>query len=131
MKKAFSLVEVVIAISILSFVMVTLLQIKSDNIFIVSKSDEKAKLNEYILLAIDLKVKENINENLFLDRKYSFENDNLRKELKGIKVKIKNEKEKSTFLDNDLMKLNITTYSTTYSIKDDIKKKIYNFKIEL
>lgn len=131
MKKAFSLVEVVIAITMLSFVMVTLLQIKSDNIFLISKSDEKAKLNDYILLGIDLKTLEDRNENLFLDKKYSFKNDDLRKELKDIKIKIKSKKEKSTTLDNDLMRLNITTSSTTYSIKEDIKKKIYSFKIEI
>ena len=131
MKKAFSLVEVVIAITMLSVVMITLLQIKSDNIFMISKSDEKAKLNDYALLAIELRTADNKNENLFLGRTYSFENDDLRKELKDIKVKIKDTKEKSTAIDNELMKINITTYSTTYSIKEDFKKKIYSFKIEL
>lgn len=131
MKKAFSLVEVIIAITMLSVVMITLLQIKSDNIFMISKSDEKAKLNDYALLAIELRTADNKNENLFLDKVYSFENDDLRKELKDIKIKIEDKKEKSTAIDNELMKINITTYSTTYSIKEDFKKKIYSFKIEL
>jgi prepilin-type N-terminal cleavage/methylation domain-containing protein len=131
MKKAFSLIEVVIAITMLSVVMVTLLQIKSDNIFMISKSDEKAKLNDYALLAIELRTADTKNENLFLDKIYSFEDDDLRRELKDVKVKIKDEKEKSTAIDNELMKINIITYSTTYSIKDDFTKKIYSFKIEL
>lgn len=131
MKKAFSLVEVIIAITMLSVVMITLLQIKSDNIFMISKSDEKAKLNDYALLAIELRTADNKNENLFLDKVYSFENDDLRKELKDIKIKIEDKKEESTAIDNELMKINITTYSTTYSIKEDFKKKIYSFKIEL
>lgn len=131
MKKAFSLVEVIIAITMLSVVMITLLQIKSDNIFMISKSDENAKLNDYALLAIELRTADNKNENLFLDKVYSFENDDLRKELKDIKIKIEDKKEESTAIDNELMKINITTYSTTYSIKEDFKKKIYSFKIEL
>ena len=82
MKKAFSLMEVIIAIVILSVVMVALLKIKSENISIVSKSEQKIKLNEYILLAIDFKDKiENKNEDISLE-KYKYENDDLRKELK-------------------------------------------------
>ena len=53
MKKAFSLMEVIISVVILSVVMLTLLQIKSGNIYLVSKSDQKSKINDYILMAVD------------------------------------------------------------------------------
>lgn len=134
MKKSFSLIEVVIAVSILSVVMVSLLQIKSDNIFLISKTNEQSKLNDYIQLSVDFK---NINEEnqedieAFLDKKYTFENDDIRKELKEIKVKIREEKEGEKSIDTNSESLEITTYSRSYSIDDKIKKKIYNFKIEL
>lgn len=134
MKKSFSLIEVVIAVSILSVVMVSLLQIKSDNIFLISKTNDQSKLNDYIQLAVDFKKinQENQeNEEIFLDKKFTFENDDIRKELKDIKVKIREEKENASKIDTDSQSLNITTYSRVYSIDNSIKKKIYNFKIEL
>ena len=132
MKKAFSLMEVIIAIVILSVVMVALLKIKSENISIVSKSEQKIKLNEYILLAIDFKDKiENKNEDISLE-KYKYENDDLRKELKDIKVSIKDEKIDTRTIMNGSNNINVTTYSRTFSLENsDIKKKLYSFKIEL
>ena len=134
MKKSFSLIEVVIAVSILSVVMVALLQIKSDNIFLISKTNEQSKLNDYIQLSIDFeKINQENEEEIeeFLDKKYTFENDDIRKELKEIKVKIKEEKEEEDEMETSSETLNITIYSRSYSIDDKIKKKIYNFKIEL
>lgn len=124
--------EVIIAISILSFVMVTLLQIKSENIFLISKSEEISKNSEYLLAAINLNEVNQRNENLFLDRNYSFDNDDLRKEFKDKKIKIKDEKLKTDTIDNDYMKLNLTTYTTTYKLDNsNSSKKIYSFKLEL
>ena len=132
MKKAFSLMEVIIAIVILSVVMVALLKIKSENISIVSKSEQKIKLNEYILLAIDFKDKiENKNEDISLE-KYKYENDDLRKELKDIKVSIKDEKIDTRTIMNVSNNINVTIFSRTFSLENsDIKKKLYSFKIEL
>ena len=132
MKKAFSLMEVIIAIVILSVVMVALLKIKSENISIVSKSEQKIKLNEYILLAIDFKDKiENKNEDISLE-KYKYENDDLRKELKDIKVSIKDEKIDTSTIMNGSNNINVTIFSRTFSLENsDIKKKLYSFKIEL
>lgn len=132
MKKAFSLMEVLIAVTILSIVMISLLQIKSDNIFLVSKVDEKVKFNDYILLSIDLDKAESRNQNIFLDRKYDFSDDEIRRELKTIKVKQKDKKIKTQKIkDVDDFNLNIITYATSYSLDDKIKKNIYTFKLEL
>ena len=84
--------EVIIAVMILSVVMVALLQIKTENIFLISKTNERVKLNEYVQLSVDLKkVNEESSEDieLFLDKKYPFVNDDIRKELKEIKVDIR------------------------------------------
>ena len=134
MRKSFSLMEVIIAVMILSVVMVALLQIKTENIFLISKTNERVKLNEYIQLSVDLKkVKEESSENteIYLDEKYPFINEDIRKELKEIKVVIREEKEDEYKIETPTQDLNITTYSRTYNIENDIKKKIFNFKIEL
>ena len=133
-KKSFSLMEVIIAVMILSVVMVALLQIKTENIFLISKTNERVKLNEYVQLSVDLKkVNEESSEDieLFLDKKYPFINDDIRKELKEIKVDIREKKEGIRKIETTSEDLNIIIYSRTYSINEDIKKKILNFKIEL
>ena len=133
-KKSFSLMEVIIAVMILSVVMVALLQIKTENIFLISKTNERVKLNEYVQLSVDLKkVNEESSEDieLFLDKKYPFINDDIRKELKEIKVDIREKKEDEYKIETPSENLNVTIYSRTYSINEDIKKKILNFKIEL
>ena len=133
-KKSFSLMEVIIAVMILSVVMVALLQIKTENIFLISKTNERIKLNEYVQLSIDLKkVNEESSEDieLFLDKKYPFVNDDIRKELKEIKVDIREKKEDEYKIETPSENLNVTIYSRTYSINEDIKKKIFNFKFEL
>ena len=133
-KKSFSLMEVIIAVMILSVVMVALLQIKTENIFLISKTNERVKLNEYVQLSVDLKkVNEESSEDieLFLDKKYPFVNDDIRKELKEIKVNIREKKEDEYKRETPSENLNVTIYSRTYSINEDIKKKIFNFKFEL
>lgn len=133
-KKSFSLMEVIIAVMILSVVMVALLQIKTENIFLISKTNERVKLNEYVQLSVDLKkVNEESSEDieLFLDKKYPFVNDDIRKELKEIKVNIREKKEDEYKIETPSENLNVTIYSRTYSINEDIKKKIFNFKFEL
>lgn len=133
MKKAFSLMEVIISIVMLSVVMITLLQIKSDNIHLVSKSDKKVRINDYILLAIDFKNEIlNKNENIDLSKNYKYENENIQQELKDKKVIIKDEKMKLESINSRFNSLNITIFTRTYSLDDtDIKKKLYSFKIEL
>jgi len=126
--------EVIISIVILSVVMVALLQIKSENISIISKSDKKVRLNDYILLAIDFSDKNmtNKNENIDISKKFKYENDDIKRELKDIKVSIEDEEIKSESINNGFNNINITTFSRTFSLENsDIKKKLYSFKIQL
>jgi len=132
-KKAFTLMEVIISVVLHSVVMITLLQIKSENIFMVSKSDERAKINDYILMAINFN--DTIldkNENINIENKYKFENEKLRAELKDIKVAIKDENLDSNTLESNHNSLNFTTYYRSFFMENsDIKKRIYTFKFEL
>lgn len=133
MKQAFSLMEVIISIVMLSVVMITLLQIKSENIHLVSKSDKQVRLNDYILLAINFK-NEILNKNEYVDlsKNYKYENDDIRRELKDIKVSIVDKKLETVSINNGFNNINIVTFSRTFSLENtDIKKKLYSFKIEL
>lgn len=125
--------EVIIAIVMLSVVMITLLKIKSENIFLISKNDENTKSNDYILLSVDFEDEiSNKNEDIFLDKKYQYINDDVRKEIKDIKILIKDDKIESKSIESDLNYINTTIFSRTYSLENsNIKKKIYTFKIEL
>ncbi len=131
MKKAFSLIELVIAVSILSVVMLSLIQIRSNNINLIKKVKEKAILSDYILLAMDLKKPSNRNKDIRLGDIYRFKNDDLRRDLKQVKVKVKDKKLETIvvpILDN--IEVNINIFSSSYSIDDKMKKNIYSFNIE-
>ena len=131
MNKSFSLMEVIIAIVMLSVVMITLLQVKSDNIFLVNKSNEKSKQSDYIQLAIDMSTEDKKNENIFLDEVYKFKNDDIRKELKSVKIIVKDNQIDSQDYHTEVINFKIITNARSYSINDDIKKSIYTFRIKL
>lgn len=122
--------EVIIAVVMLSVVMLTLLQIKSDNIFLVSKSNDQSKLIDYIQLVANIDNEDKKNENIFLNKLYEFKNDDIRKEFKDIKIKVKSEQIDSKDYNTNSVNFKIITNENSYSI-DDTKKNIYTFKIEL
>ncbi|MFW2579700.1 type IV pilus modification PilV family protein [Aliarcobacter butzleri] len=134
MKKAFSLMEVIISIVILSFVMITLIQIRNENIFLVSKGNQKNYIEDYIILSIDFN--DDIldkNENIFLSDKYNFENDDIRKELKDIQIDIKDKKLESKNINSEFninMKTNIL-YRDIKLQNSDFTKKLYKINIDL
>lgn len=130
MKKSFTLMEVVIATILLSTVMISLFQIKSNNIFILEKSEKNKEEKNNLLLAIDTDEVSNRNKNIYLDKLFNIKDDDLRRELKQVKVKVKDELLDTKDIEYDDFILKITEYKTTYSL-DNIKKDIYRFKLTL
>lgn len=132
-KDAFSLMEVIISVVILSVVMITLLQIKSDNIFLVSKSEEKNRTNDYILMALSFNEQiSNKNESVLIDRKFAYENEEIKEELKNKKINIQDDKLESKTIESNRNSINIITLFRSFSLENsDTQKKIYTFKIEL
>ena len=127
MKKAFSLMEIIISIVILSFVMISLIQIKMNNIFLVSKVNENSSLEEYALLSIDFN--DNIldkNESIFLSDKYNFQNDDIKISLKEIEINIKDEKKESKNISSEF---NVNIKSDLFYRKFEIKNSNLNKKI--
>jgi len=125
--------EVIIATVILSFVMISMIKIKSENIFSLERMNKSKKLNDFVTASVEMnssKVKDR-NTNLFLSDMFTFKNDEIRRKFKSIKIKVKDERIDTKKISQDSTSFEINTYSTSHSINDDIKKKIYTFKIEL
>jgi len=130
-KKSFSLIEVIIASSLLSIVMLSLFQVRSNNIFILEKASSQKENKEYLMMAMDTKEYGKRNENIYLDKLFPIQDDELRRELKKVKIKIQDEILDTKEHKDDNFSLKISEYKTSYSFENGIKKDIYRFKIEL
>jgi len=130
MKKSLSLVEVLISVMLISVVVVALLQIKENNLHLLGKTKDMLKYNSYIsLVALENDDKKLRNKSFYLDKKIKFKDDDIRRELKLIKVKIKDKKLKPTRFETDEQVLTINIRQTNISIKDDAMKKFYRFSL--
>jgi len=123
--------EVIIATFLLSVVLLSLFQIKSNNIFILEKATTEKEKKEYLMMVMDTKEYKKRNENIYLDRLFSIQDDELRREFKKIKIKIKDEVLDTQEYKGDDFSLKISEYKTSYSFENGIKKDIYRFKLEL
>lgn len=131
MKKSFSLIEVLIAVTLLSVVITAIFQIKENNIFFLSHFKESSRNNEFISLATMSKIDpaKLRNENIYLDKIVDFKDDDVRKELKNIKVNIKDKEFDELDLSIDEFSLKVNILESKYEIEDTIIKKIYTFKL--
>jgi K+ transporter len=131
-KKSFSLIEVIIAIALLSVVIVTMFKIKENNLFFLDKFKQTSKYNEFISIATITNKNLNSlrNTHIYLDKVVDFDDDDIRKELKNIKVYIKDKELLSINLNDDDFTLNINIIKSQYKIEDKITKDIYTFRIE-
>ncbi len=129
MKKSFTLIEVIIAVALLSVVLLSLFQIRSNNIFILEKTDEKIKDKQYLSMVYDTKGYSKRNENIYLDRYFNIKDDDLRRKLKEIKIKVKDEILDLNVIKTDIYNIRIQEFETSYSIENKIIKNIYRFEL--
>ena len=128
MRKALSLVEVLFAIILITIVIGTMLEIKSNNIFFLEKFKNTSLYNSYISLAIQEDNKED--KNIYLDEVASFNDDEIRKKLKQIKIEIKLEDDEEMNLpDNDYVKT-AKIIKTTYTVENQASKVFYRFELQ-
>lgn len=126
-KQAISLVEVMVAVMLISVVIVTLLQIKENNLSLLDKSQKSSKQNSYIsMVALENNIK---NGNVYLSDKLDFKDDDIRRELKDIRIEVKNTNLPPLKFSNDKFKIQIDIKQTTLSIDENIQKQYYRFKI--
>jgi Tfp pilus assembly major pilin PilA len=130
MKKTLTLVEVLISVMLISIIVVALLQIEQNNLYLLEKTKDMTKYNSYIsLVALENDDKNLRNKSFYLDKKIDFKDDDIRRELKEIKVNIKDKKLKPIIFEADEYSLNINIKQTQVSIKDDAKKVFYWFSL--
>jgi len=128
-KKGLSLVEVLVAIVLLSVVIGAMLQIKSNNMFLLKRFNKNSESNSYISMTADI--------NEFKDQTIRLENvvkntdDTLRREFKQHKVEVRVSQDK-------IIKMPPNDYIQTASIKkakytlDNKNSKLfYKFELEL
>ncbi len=126
-KQAISLVEVLVSVMLISVVIVSLLQIKENNLHFLDKSKDMVKYNSYIsMIALDGNIKDG---NVYLGDKINFNDDDIRKELKTVRIKVKNEDLEPILFSTDEYSLQINTSKVTLNIEDKIKKQFFRFKL--
>ena len=129
-KKAISLVEVLISVMIISVVIVTILQIKQNNLNFLEKSKDISKNNAYIsLIALNNK-KNSVNKNIYLSDEIKFKDDDIRRDLKKVKIKVKDEELEPIEFSSEDYSISINTKKTTLSIGEDYQKIFYRFSLD-
>ncbi len=129
-KQAISLVEVLVAVMLISVVIVSILQIKENNLYFLEKSKESTKYNAYIsMIALDNDKTKLNNDNIYLSDKINFKDDEIRKVLKEIKIKRKEKELKPIEFNSEEYNLQINIKQTKLSIEDKIQKNFYRFSL--
>ncbi len=129
-KKAFTLIEVIISITLMSFVIVLLLNLKEQNLFLVEKAQESQEKSAYFSSFILSSTLNKIsNENIYLSDVLSFPKYENNNKLKNFKIGVKtNELNREEYEINGLTTIEFKKYETLLSGASK-QKKYYFFKI--
>ena len=131
MKKALTLVEVLVSIVLISIVITTILQIQQNNIHLLKKVKKSTVYNGYISLISTYDNKHNTDTKLYLDSEIKFGDDEIRKKLKEIKVYVKDTQLKDiTLPKNDYINV-AHIFQRSYKIEDKVVKNFYTFKLDI
>ena len=130
MKKAFTLIEVIISITLMSFVIVLLLNLKEQNLYLIEKAQKSQEKNEYFSpLVLSSNLYNTNNENIYLSDILSFSKYEHNKNVKNFKITVKNTALKSKVYEvSSLNNIEFKAYAGIFSNKDT-QKKYYFFKI--
>ena len=130
MKKAFSLVEVLIAVALLSVVIVALIKMGQNNLFLLEKfkmTNTSSGYNSLAFFGIDMNKTED--KNIYLDEVVDFKDDDLRRELKEIKVVVKNEKLEDKKIEADSFTITKKITKIHLTTDNQNEKDFYRFEL--
>jgi len=126
MRQSLSLIEVLISVMLISVVIVSMLQIKENNIHFIEKSKDSIKYNEYIsMIAFD----KSTNGKIYLSDKVNFKDDDIRRDLKNIKIEKKIENLESLEFSTDEYNLRVDIEEISFKIDKKFEKKFYRFSL--
>ncbi len=130
MKKSFLLIEVLISIMLISAVILALFKIKDNNLYFLEKHSNRAELNSFVsLVALNSKDITIKNHNVYLSDIVDFEDEEIRRLLKDIKVKTKQNKIREEKISKEGITIDLQKHGNSYSIDNKILKKTYKIKI--
>ena len=131
MKQAISLVEVLVSIMLITTVIVSVLQMKDNNLFLLDKFSSSSLVNSYFTYAVESG--KNRNTKVYLSDKVDFKDDDIRRELKNIKILIKDQDLKDVSVPkNDYIK-SVSIIESSYKLElkeKTMTQKFYTFKLE-
>lgn len=131
MKKALSLMEVLISVVLITFVIGTLFEIKSQNLFYLDRFKQTSFYNSVIAVFAQSASEKDIekrNKNLYFKDVVDISDDEIRRKFKNIKVKVKDDlyQKKVQKLEEGVITYDV--YSSSYDIDKKSKKVVYSIK---
>lgn len=129
-KKAFTLVEVLIAVALISIVIGALIQMGQNNLYLLEKFKAISVNNDYSSLSFyGIDETKMSDQKISLDEVVDFKDDDLRRELKEIKVIVKNEKLDDETIPTDNIVITKQITKTKFTIENQKEKDFYRFKL--
>lgn len=129
-KKAFTLVEVLIAVALISIVIGALIQMGQNNLYLLEKFKAISVNNDYSSLSFyGIDETKMSDQKIYLDEVVDFKDDDLRRELKEIKVIVKNEKLDDETIPTDNIVITKQITKTKLTIENQKEKDFYRFKL--
>jgi len=128
MRKAFSLVEVLISVMLISVVIGSLLQMKTNNISYLEKFKLSQEENGYICLSTQ-KTDNLEYKKIYLNDVVDFGVDEIRRKFKDIKIELKQEEMKEIELpENDYVQT-AKIIQSKYTLNEKTTKSFYEFRL--
>lgn len=129
-KKAFTLVEVLVAVALISIVIGALIQMGQNNLYLLEKFKAISVNNDYSSLAFyGIDETKTSDQKIYLDEVVDFKDDDLRRELKEIKVIVKNEKLEDKKIEADSFTITKKITKTKLTIENQKEKDFYRFEL--
>jgi len=126
-KSGISLIEILVSIAILSVVITAVLKIQQNNLHFLEKFKVSSLSNSYISFA--QKEGKARNQDIYLSDIVDFKDDDIRKELKEVKVHIKDEEDTGIKLPKNDYIQSAKVYKSTYNVGGNTKI-FYTFTIQ-
>lgn len=129
LKKALTLVEVLVAIMLISIIIVAILQMRNNNLFLLDKTKLTLNHTNYIIMGANNIIKEE--GEYFLDDLVNFNDDEIRRELKKVKIRNKILNEELIELPENNFIQNIKVIETQYILDNsNYQKSFFRFNLE-
>jgi hypothetical protein len=131
-KKAFLLLEVLASITLIGIILIALIEIKNNNIFLLDRTVESAKIDRFISLGAMLGDTNSSkkDEKIYLKDHIDFKDDELRSYIKDIVVEKRTIEQEPLIFDESDFTLSVNINQVNYSLKSGENKNFYKFSLE-